>query len=120
MNFQCELHFATLELIQDRIPTPCKIFVTILDLRSTDRREAIKQTPDLRSGESIDDIDAQVFGRIRSFDDLVSRTFLYIFRLAVAPDVRRQNGFMTLVNIITHSLPDEMGRNRPVLQPMLG
>src|SRR5262249_51170039 len=108
MHFQRELDFAFLELVEDRIPSRREVGKAVFDLRITDGRKTIKQAPDLRSGEAVDDFDTEVLCGVRCLDDFLGGALADILGLSVSPDVRRQNRLVALVNIVADSLADEV------------
>src|SRR3990172_1982079 len=119
MNFQPELHALLLESIKYRRKTLGKILVPSLYHIRSNRRKRIQQMPDRAARETVYNPNAQFLRSLRRIDNALRRTLLHPFRLSVAPNIRRQDRFVTAVNIIANRLADQMSRNRKNLQPVL-
>ena len=61
------------EDIKDRLPPSREVLVSIRDHLLGDRREGIEIRPDLRAGEAVDHLDAEVLGRSGCPSHLVGR-----------------------------------------------
>lgn len=96
-----------------------EIGVTGVDLGVAGRREEVKLVPDAAAGEAVDDIHAKEFGGAGSVGDILAGALAHAFRLAIAPDARRQDRLMAGVDRVADALPDEMRADRPAAQPVL-
>ena len=68
--------------------------------------------PDARAGETVDDAHAQPLrgaGRVLQF---LGCPGVHAGRIAVAPDVRRQDGFMSCVDRVEHGLAHQVRADR--------
>src|SRR5687768_14947091 len=97
VNFERKTNPSFLEFVEDRIPLGCKVRVAIVDLRSAYRREAVKQRPNLGTGEAIDHAHSEKFCGVGGLDDFLSSALLHTVWFPVAPYVWGQNGFMALI-----------------------
>ena len=75
--------------------------------------------PDRRAGEAVDDVDAELRApRARVSVIPSARAPAHALRIAVAPDVGRQDRLVALVDPVAHGLADEVVADRPALQPV--
>ena len=72
--------------------------------------------PDARAGEAVDDFDAQLLRRPGGVFHFFDCPRVDALRLAVAPDVRRQNRLVPAVDPVEHGLADRMGADGVHLQ----
>jgi len=117
--FQGELHTLSLESIEDGPPPLCEVLVAQLDRIRRSRRERVKQVPYRASSKSIDDINSQLLRGLGGIDYLLGRTLPDSLGLAVTPHIRRQDSLMTCVNIVAHSLANQVRRDCEHLKAML-
>ena len=73
-------------------------------------------SPLLRAGPGVEKFSRGAGGGLHFF----RRTLADAFRLAIAPNVGRENGLVPLVNQIAHGLPDEVRGNRVAGESVLG
>ena len=72
--------------------------------------------PDARAGEAVDDCHAQLLRRAGRVLHLLDGPGVDAGRIAVAPDVRRQNRLVPLVDRVQHGLADQVIADREDLQ----
>ncbi len=65
-------------------------------------------------------LDAEIFRGVRGLDHFLRGALLDFLRLAVAPDMRGQNRLVPLIDGIADGLADEVARDGPGLQAVLG
>src|SRR4029079_13650535 len=102
--------------IENRIETIGEQLETIVDHFVGDGWKAVKQVPDGAAGEAVDDADAKAFSGASGFFQLLGGPLIDGVGLAVAPDVRREDGLMALVDLVAHGLADKMGADGVALQ----
>ena len=91
MDLQPEPDAALAEDVEDRVPALGEELEAGVDHRVGDRRERVEQVPDRRAGEAVDtSTPSFCAARAVSFISSAARQFDAL-RLAVAPDVRRQD-----------------------------
>jgi hypothetical protein len=74
--------------------------------------------PDARSGEPGDHLDAQLRGRTRGVLHALGGALAHALRVAVAPHLGRQHALMARVDRVAHRLADEVGADRPAVEPV--
>ncbi len=119
MDFQAELDALLLEDIENRRETLGEVRVAGVDHVLRDRRERVQEVPDRAAGEAVDDADAELLGRPGGVDHVLRSPLLDAFRLAVAPDLGREDGLVTLVDVVADALADQVVRDGEHLQPVL-
>ena len=75
--------------------------------------------PDARSGEAVDDADAQLLGRPGGVLHLFDGAATDAVRLTVPPDMIRHDPFVPRVDIVEDALSDEVIGDRKQLQVVL-
>ena len=95
--------------VEDWVPAFGELGESGVDHRHRHRREAVEKMPDRRSGEAVDDTDAELLGGPRRPLHLLGRAAVHAVGVAVSPHVRRQDRLMTLVDSVADRLADEVG-----------
>ena len=75
--------------------------------------------PDARAGEAVDHADAQLLGGPGGVLHFLGGAAADAVRLAVAPDVRRQDRLVPGVDVVQHALADQVIRDGKHLQVVL-
>ena len=75
--------------------------------------------PDAGTSETVDDTDTQFLSRTGGVFHLFDGSMSDPFRLAVAPDVRRKDGFVASIDIVEYRLANQVVRNGEDLQVVL-
>ena len=122
VNFEAELNSVVAEDVQNRVPLFGEIVVAGVDHGVGNGWEAVKQVPDGRTCEAIDDLHAQLGGGLCRILHLLDGTGANTFRATfeVVPDVLRQDKFMAFVDDVANCLADEVIRDGPALQAVFG
>src|SRR5512147_41290 len=76
--------------------------------------------PDRAAGEAIDHPDPEIFCGMSGRHHMLLCAFAYALRLAVTPDVGREDRFVTIVNIVADRLANQVVADRPGFQAMPG
>ena len=79
------------EDVDDRRPALGEVLVAALDLGEVVRREGVEHVPDRRAGEAVHLLDAEPRRRPRRVLHPLGRALPDALRIAVAPDLRRQD-----------------------------
>ena len=119
MHLQTEAHAFTLEGAHDRQPAVGEVPVAGVDVVLGRRRKEIELRPDAAAGEAVDDIDTEELGRVRCVHDLLSGALPNPLGIAVAPNARRQDALVALVDRVAHALTDQVGADRRAAQAVL-
>ena len=91
VHLEPELDALRVEDVDDRRPALGEVLVAALDLGEVVRREGIEQVPDRRAGEAVHLLDAEPRRRPRRVLHPLGRALPDALRIAVAPDLRRQD-----------------------------
>ena len=75
--------------------------------------------PDARTGKAVDDVDAEFLRSAGGVFHLFDGPLIDAGRIAVAPNIRRHNSLVPLVDDVEHRLPDQMSADRLALQIVL-
>ena len=116
MDLQGELHAAFAENVENRVPSLGQQLEAVVDRLRRDGREGIKPLPDARSGEAVDHGHAQFLRGPGGVLHVLGRPRVDTGRIAVAPDIGRQDGLVPLVDHVQHGLADEVIADRPDLK----
>jgi len=116
MDFEGEFDAAFGEDVENRIEAIGKEFEAVVDHFAGDGREAVEQVPDRAAGKTVHDADAKSLSGAGRVLQLFGRPFIDAVGLAVAPDGRRKNGFVPLVDSVADGLADQMGADGVALQ----
>lgn len=116
MHLQRESHAAFAEDIEDWIPALGKLLEPIDDHRLRHGRERVEQMPDARTGKAIDDRDAEFLRGAGSVLHLFGGALIDTGGFAVAPNPRRENRLVPLINEVAYRLPDKVVADGVTLQ----
>lgn len=109
VDFEGEADAVAAEFVEDGRPGFGKLVVAARDHLRRDGREAVEEMPDARACEAVDDFDAEIFRGARGEFEFGGGAFVDAFRVAVTPDVRREDALVALVNVVADRLADEVG-----------
>ena len=107
MDFQGELHVALGKHVEDRVEPLGQQLEAGVDHGRRDGRERVEQVPDARTGEAVDDVQPQLLGRPGGVFQFFGGPGAHAGRVAVAPDVRRQD------RLVPRDRPDPEWPGRP-------
>ena len=116
MHFERETHALLLKLIEDRLEALREVLVAVFDLPRQVRREGIDEMPDAAAGEAVHDLHAKAFRGLRRLHELFSGAAAHTFRFAIAVNVIWQDLLVTRIDVVAHSLADEVRADRMALQ----
>ena len=119
MHLQGELHAALAEHVEDRVEPLGQQLEAVVDHLRRDRREGIQQGPDARAGEAVDHADAQLLRGPGGVDHVLGGPGVDLGRVAVAPNVRRQDRLVPRVDVVQHRLADQVVADGEHLQVVL-
>ncbi len=108
MHLQRELHAALGKDVQDRVEPLGEQFEAFVDHRRRDGRKAVEQVPNARTGEAVDDADSQLPGGPGGVFHGLGCPGIHARRIAIAPDVRRQDRLMAGVDRVQHRLAHQV------------
>jgi hypothetical protein len=108
MHLEPEAHTLGVEDVDDRAPALGEVLVAVLDLGEVVRRKGIEHVPDRRAGEPVHLPDSEQRGGPRGVLHPFGRTLPDAVRIAVPPDLRRQDRAMPCVDRIADGLADEV------------
>ena len=117
MHLERKLDATSLELIQNRKKTRCKLLVAIVNHMRRHCRERVEQMPDGTARESIDDINAQRLGGTSGHLHILRGTLTHALGITVTPHLGSDKSAMTLINPVTNRLTNKMIANGKNLQP---
>jgi hypothetical protein len=101
-----------LEGVEDGREALAEVGEAGVPVRLRRRREGVDRVPDRRAGEAGDGLDAELLRGARGVGELLRGALAHAFRIAVAPDVRRQDGLVALVDQVAHRLADQVVADR--------
>ena len=113
MHLEPEPDALRVEDVDDRPPALGEVLVAALDLGEVVRRERVEQVPDRRAGEAVHLRDAEPRRRARGVLHPLGRALPHALRLAVAPDLGRQDRAVARVDRVADGLADEVRADRP-------
>src|SRR5581483_11554913 len=113
VHLEAEADALRVEDVHDRPPALGELAVRAVDLAEVVRRERVEEVPDRRAGEAVHLRDAELRGRARRVLHPLRGAPPHTLRLAVAVDLRRQDGAVALVDAVADALADEMRADRP-------
>src|SRR5262249_8558584 len=117
MNLQRKLYPFLTTHIQNRGPAPGEVFVASVNVSLASWREKVELSPDATSGETVDDRNAEEPCCPNGVLHFFGRTTSNALGISIAPDSRRQNGSMPLIDrVIAHTLANKMIANGKTLQ----
>src|SRR5205085_4398917 len=116
MHLEREAHAGLAKHVEYRAPSVGKVAIARVDHLRRHGWEAVHQMPDRRASEAVDDGHSEPSCRTGRVLHLLSGALLHAFGAAVAPDARRYDAPVPLVDTVAHRLPDEMVRDREDLQ----
>ena len=119
MHLQPVLHAHLVEHVQDGVPARREVIEPGVDGRRVHGRKRVEQVPDRRTGESVDHAEAHVGGRPGGQFHLFGRALPHAFRVPVAPDVGRENRFVTGIDQVADGLAGEVVADGEDLQAVL-
>src|SRR6056297_3809811 len=64
--------------------------------------------PDAGTGEAVDNADTQLLSSSSRVFHFFDAAFVHASRVTISPDIVRQNGLVTSINVIQNALPDQM------------
>src|SRR6516162_9050154 len=118
MHFETEIDVDGIKRIQYGQKSSGKIIIPLLEKLLACRRESVTCMPDAGPGKSGNHswkLGAlvrlginEIARRARCLDHMFSGAPAYAFRIAIFPDLRRQNLSMPSIDIVADSLPDKM------------
>jgi hypothetical protein len=120
VHFESEIHVHLVELGEDRLPAIREIVESLLPVFLIGGREGVDGMPDARAGEAVDDgreagglgggVD-EVAAGAGGVDHLLGGALTDAFGLTIAPDVRRQDQLVALVDQVADGLADQVRGN---------
>src|SRR4051812_39822864 len=116
MHLEREADTLLVEDVHDRPPALRELLVAAVDDREGVRRDRVEQVPRARPGEAGDQGYAGPRGRTRRVLHPLRRALAHSLRIAVAPDVGRQDPVMALVDRVAYGLTGEVRADREDLQ----
>lgn len=119
VDFERELDAVLIEGVENGIPVGSERLEAFVDGVGRDGRERVQVGPNGTAGEAVDDAHAQIFGGARGGLHFVGSALVDAFRVAVAPDVWGQYGFMTLVHFVGNGLTDQVVGDGEQLQTVI-
>ena len=123
VHLQSEIDVNRIELIKDRLPTRRKVIKALLVVVLAGRRERVNGMPDAGTGEPIDHCPFGTGRLVRhvgdpginelpaspgGIDHPLGRALAHPLRVTVAPDLRREDGLVALIDIVTDRLSHQM------------
>jgi hypothetical protein len=118
MHLQAESDARLLEDVEQRLHALRDPLVTPVDLLEVVGRERVKQRPERRTEEAVHLFDAEGGGGSSSVLETPGGAAPYALRIAVSPDLERQDLPVTLVDRITDRFADQMSTVRPAPEPV--
>ena len=112
MYLQRKTYTQFLKLIQDGRKATGEIIIPLLYHRVRYRRERIQIMPNRTTRKTYNRIDSQHLCRMSGPDHLLGSPLVNPFRIAISPNIIRQDRLMALIDIIANSLSYQMGRDR--------
>ena len=112
MHLQAEADALALEHLEDRLQTLRDLLIAALDPLEVVGRERVEQRPDRGAEEPVHLGDAKGGGRARRVFESARGTAAHAFRIAVTPDLGRQDAPVPLVDRIADGLADEVRAER--------
>jgi hypothetical protein len=119
VDLEPEADALRVEDVDDRAPALRELLVAAVDLGEVVRRERVELVPDRRTGEAVHLGDPERGRGARRFLHPLGRALPHPLAFAVAPDLRRNDRAVALVDRVAHRLADEVRADRPALEPVL-
>src|SRR5512133_3669909 len=116
MHFQRILHIDLQIFIEYWQPAFSEIMISICDHLIGNRRKRIQQMPDGTTCEPYYSLYAQHLCSFSCLNNFGRSSFPYTFRFSIAPDMSRQDGFVSFIDQVTYRLSNQMCGDRMHLQ----
>ena len=116
VHLEAEADALPVEDVHDRAPAVREVLVAAVDLGEVVGRERVEQVPDRRAGEAVHLLHAERAGRAGRVLHPLGRALAHALGVAVAPDLRRQDVAVTVVDRIADGLADQVRAERPALE----
>src|SRR6266516_2821024 len=116
VQLEAEAASFCVEHVHDRAPAPGEILVAALDGGEVVGRERVEEMPDRRAGEPVHLRDPKPSGGARRVLHPLRGALPHALRVAVAPDLGRQDRLVARVDRVADGLADEVGADREAVQ----
>jgi hypothetical protein len=135
VHLEGEVDVVCIERLEDLLPAFAHEIEARLNILLAGGREGIDGVPDRRAGETVDHGLAaagwttlhdglarseEVSRRLRGQFHLGAGTQVHSLRITVTPDVRREDGAVSLIDAVAGGLADKVRRDGPATEIVLG
>jgi len=118
--FQGEAHALAGEHVEDRLPAGGELLKAAINHGIGRGREEVEQVPDRAAGEAVNHVDAEQLGGAGRVLHFLGAALAHAFGIAVAPQARREDGLVPLVNQrVGDALANQVRADGEALQPVL-
>ena len=104
VDFQREIDIGLVKLGQDRAETLREVVEPFLPVFLIGRRKGVDAVPDARTGETVDNANAELLGGAGRILELFGCATVDAAGIAVAPHVRRQNRAVPLIDAVADDI----------------
>jgi hypothetical protein len=116
MHFQPEAHTFAVEDVENRSEALGNLVVATFDGGKVVRRERVEQMPDRRAGEPVDLRYAECRRCAGCIGETLGGAASHALGVTVAPDLRRQDAAVPLVDRVAYGLADEVRSESPAAE----